>query len=120
MQTPLQITFRSMAHSDALAAHIQHRAEKLEHFFDRIVSCHVTIKLAGHHEHSGDRYEISIHVGLPGHELLASHSPSDSRYPESAHVTADRAFEEAERQLEDWVKRSREHRGAAGRSVDLA
>jgi hypothetical protein len=73
LQIPLQLTFRSMAQSDALAAHVRVRAEKLEHLFDRIVSCHVVVELAGHHRH-GERYHVSINLGLPGHELLVSHT----------------------------------------------
>ena len=109
MQMPLQLTFRSMAHSDSLATHVRRRAEKLEHLFERLISCHVVIELAGHHLHHGDRYRVSINVGLPGHELLVRHTPSHAVL-ENAHAVADRAFDEADRQLEDWVKRRREHR----------
>jgi ribosome-associated translation inhibitor RaiA len=107
---PLQLTFRRLAHSDALALHIRRRAEKLEHLFNRIISCHVVIELAGHHHQHGDRYRVSVNVGLPGRELLVHHTPSDERN-ETAHATADRAFDEAGRQLEDWVRRRGEHRG---------
>jgi ribosome-associated translation inhibitor RaiA len=113
MQTPVQVTFRGMPRSDALAAHIDQRTLKLEHFSDRIVSCHVVIKLAGHHHRHGDRFELSIHIGLPGHELVVAHVAPEDRPPESAHASADRAFDEAERQLEDWVKSQRAHRRAA-------
>jgi ribosome-associated translation inhibitor RaiA len=109
VQMPLQLTFRRLAHSDALATHIHRRAEKLEHVFTGIISCHVVVELAGHHHHHGDRYRVSINVGLPGRELLVSH-PSDERTVETVHVTADRAFDEAARQLEDWVRRRGEHR----------
>ena len=44
MQVPLQITFRHMDSSPALEARIRQRAEELEHFFDRITSCHVTVE----------------------------------------------------------------------------
>jgi putative sigma-54 modulation protein len=107
---PLQLTFRRMAHSDALATHFRRRAERLEHLFDRIISCHIVFELAGHHHRHGDRYCVSINVGLPGREILVRHAPSDERNLETAHATADRAFDEAERQLEDWLKRQREHR----------
>jgi hypothetical protein len=43
---------------------------KLERFFDRIVSCHIVTEAEGHHRHSGDRFRFSIHIGLPGHEIL--------------------------------------------------
>jgi ribosomal subunit interface protein len=110
MQTPLQLTFRSMPHSDALALHVDRRAARLEHLFDRIISCHVVVELAGHHRSRGERYRITINLGLPGHELIASHAPSEGRDFDDARATADRAFDELERELEDWVKRRREER----------
>jgi putative sigma-54 modulation protein len=109
MQTPLQLTFRSLAHSDALAAHVQRRVEKLEHLFDRIISCHVVVELASHRHRHGDECRVTVNVGLPGHELLASHAPSGDRILD-LHATADRAFDDAERQLEDWARRRREDR----------
>ncbi len=110
MQTPLQVTFRSMARSDALANHVEQRVEKLELLFDRIISCHVVVELAGHHHRHGDRYQLSIHVGLPGHELIVSNPPPDDFGAEDAYGAAARAFDEAERQLEHWVTRQRRER----------
>jgi ribosomal subunit interface protein len=111
MQTPLQLTFRSIAHSDALATHVQERADKLDAIFDRIISCHVVVEREGHHHRDGDRFRFSINVGLPGHELLVNHGPHHADHgAESAHASADRAFDEAERQLGEWMKRRREHR----------
>ncbi len=119
MQTPVQLTFRSMAHSDALAAHLHHRAEKLQRIFDRIIACHVVVELAGSHHRHGDRRRFSIRVGLPGHELVVSHAPQDGHALESATANADRAFDETERQLEDWVGRQRERRHADVRDVGI-
>ena len=111
MQMPLQLTFRSMARSETLAGHIGRRVEKLERLFDRIVSCHVVVELAGHHHRHGNRYRVSINLGLPGRELLVRHAvPVDEPASESAHGTADRAFDEVERQLEDWSRRHRQLR----------
>jgi ribosome-associated translation inhibitor RaiA len=105
-----------MAQSDALAAHVRLRAEKLEHLSHRIVSCHVVVGLAGHHHRHGDRYQVSINLGLPGREILVDHTPNEHSL-ETARSTSDRAFEEAERQLEDWVRRERvqRHGGASKR-----
>jgi ribosome-associated translation inhibitor RaiA len=99
-----------MAQSDALASHVRLRAEKLQHQFDRIVSCHVVVELAGHHHRHGDRYHVSIHLGLPGREIVVGHTPLDEHTPETAYVAADRAFDEAGRQLEDWVTHQRTQR----------
>jgi ribosomal subunit interface protein len=110
MQMPLQLTFRSIARSEALATHVRRRTEKLERLFDRIVSCHVAVDLAGHHHRHGDRYAISINLGLPGGEVLVSRAPAEEHEALTALASADRAFDEAERQLEDWVGRLRENR----------
>jgi ribosomal subunit interface protein len=110
MQTPLQLTFRSIPHSDALAIHVNRRAEKLERLFDRIISCHVVVELAGHHRSRGERYRITVNLGLPGHEILVSHAPSEDGFLDGARETTDRAFDQVERELEDWMKRRREER----------
>jgi ribosomal subunit interface protein len=110
MQMPLQVTFRSMAHSDALAAHVERRVAKLDHLFRGIISCHVVVELAGHHQRHGERYRLLINLGLPGHELVVNHAPPDDANLENAHATADRAFDEAGRQLEEWMKRRRVRR----------
>ena len=79
MQTPLQLTFRGASRIPMRSrAHVNRRAEKLERFFDRIVSCHVVVELAGHHQNRGERYRITINLGLPGHEILVSAIPSRS------------------------------------------
>ncbi len=110
MQVPLQLTFRGMAHSDALAGHVRLRAEKLEALFERIVSCHVVVELAGHHHRHGDLFHVSINLGLPGHEILVGHVPSNDQRSETPSGAVDRAFDDAGRELEDWVKRQRTQR----------
>jgi ribosome-associated translation inhibitor RaiA len=96
-----------MTKSDAIAAHVALRAEKLGHLFERIVSCHVIFQLAGHHHQHGDRYCVAIHLALPGRELVVDHAPSGERAAVTATAAVDRAFDEGGRQLEDWVRRQR-------------
>jgi len=99
-----------MARSDALASRLQERAERLEVLSDRIISCHVVVELEGHHHLHGDRFRFSIHLGVPGHELVVTHAPPTDRDFEHPYASADRAFDEAERQLEDWVRCQRDLR----------
>ncbi len=110
MQNELQLTFRNMPHSDALSAHVTARAEKLEHFCHRIVSCHVVLGLEGHHQHRGDRYAVSINLSVPRHEIVVHQTPSHDHDGETAHAAVDRAFSDAERLLEHWVGQQRETR----------
>jgi ribosome-associated translation inhibitor RaiA len=104
-----------MAHSDVLVAHVTVRAKKLDHLFDRIVSCHVVLDLAGHHHRHGDRYHVSINIGLPKQEIVVSHTPSNDHELETSDAAVDRAFDEAERQLGDWIQLKRADRHADGR-----
>jgi ribosome-associated translation inhibitor RaiA len=110
VQVPLQLTFRGMTQSDALAAHARLGAENLERLYDRIVSCHIVVELAGHHHRHGDRFHVSINLGLPGHEIVVGHAPSEDRGPETAFGALDRAFDVVGRALEDWVKHQRTQR----------
>ncbi len=104
MQVPLQLTFRGMAHSELLSAHLRRRVDRLEQIFDRIVSCHVVVEPTRHHHRAV--CEVSIHLGLPGHEILVGHRPArEEGEVEPVEVTADTAFDDAERQIEDWVNR---------------
>jgi ribosome-associated translation inhibitor RaiA len=99
-----------MAHSDALAAHVHLRAEKLDRLFSRIVYCSVVVEPAGHHHRHDDHFQVSIKLGLPGHEIVARHAPSGNQKPETAYWAVDRAFDDAVRELEDWVGRQRAKR----------
>jgi ribosome-associated translation inhibitor RaiA len=49
MQIPLQISLHGIASSNALYNAIREKAEKLERFYDRIMSCRVVLELAGRH-----------------------------------------------------------------------
>jgi putative sigma-54 modulation protein len=110
MQVPFQLTFRGMVRSDALAEHVRLRTDKLDHLFERVVSCHVVVELASPHHRHGDRFHVSVNLGLPGREILVRKTPSDDQGPDTAYAAVDRAFDDVERELEDWVKRQRTQR----------
>jgi ribosome-associated translation inhibitor RaiA len=107
MKSPLQVTFRNLAHSTSLTSQIEERVARLEAMCDRIISCHVVVELAGHKHRSGGRFHFSINVGLPGHEVIANRTAHEGAAPETPEASADRAFDEAERQLETWMDRQR-------------
>jgi len=110
VRVPVQLTFRGMAYSDALDAHVRLRAEKLEQLFDRIVSCRVVVELVGHHHRHGDRFHVSINLDLPGHEILVEHARSDDQGPETVYAAVDRAFYDALREIEEWARHERVQR----------
>jgi ribosome-associated translation inhibitor RaiA len=98
-----------MTPSGALLGHLERRIAELDTLFDGIISCHVVVALLGHHQGHGTRYHFSLDVAVPGHELLVGHHPTEPRSFEDAEATADRAFDQAKRQLKDWMSRRHRH-----------
>jgi ribosomal subunit interface protein len=92
MQIPLQISFRNMDPSPAVEAIVREKAAKLDRFFDRIVSCDVTIEAPHRHHHKGKLYKVRIDIGMPGNDV---------------NVAIRDAFDAAVRQLEDHARKLR-------------
>ena len=99
MKTPLQITFRDMAHSDALESHIRDKAEKLEQFFADIISCRVVVEQPAKHNQQGKPFNVRIDLGVPGSEIVI-----DKQANEDAYVAVRDAFDAAKRRLEDYAR----------------
>lgn len=119
MKLPLQITYRDMESSAAIDDHIRRRAEKLNQFCDRIMSCRIAIDAptqsnSSGGQHGGRRFHVRIDVKAPGVELVSSHTPPDV-LKSDFYAVIDAAFADMERQIEDYARRSRwevkRHRG---------
>ncbi len=107
---PLQITFRDMNPSKAVAAHVRKRAEKLNLFYDRIVACRVMVEVPHRHHLHGKRYHVRIDVTVPGCELVVGRNPADNINHENMHAAVDDAFDDAERMVGDHAKRRHDWR----------
>jgi cold shock CspA family protein/ribosome-associated translation inhibitor RaiA len=107
MQLPLQITFRHLASSPALEAKIRQRAEELNHFFDRILSCHVVVECRHPRRHQGNLFQIRIDLKVPGHEVVVGRDPAADHAHEDPYVALRDAFDVARRLLEDYARESR-------------
>lgn len=105
MQLPLQIVFRNMAPSAAVEAKVRERANKLEEYFDRIVSCRVVVEERHRHHHQGNLYHVRVDVKVPGAELVASREPPEHHAHEDVYVAIRDAFDAARRQLQDHARR---------------
>jgi ribosomal subunit interface protein len=102
MKTPLQITFRDIEHSDALEAHIREKAEKLETFFEPIMSCRVVVEMPHQHQSQGKFFSVRIDIGVPGREIVVNRDRH-----EDAYVALRDAFDAAKRKLDDYSRRLR-------------
>lgn len=102
-----QITFRNMDPSDTIVYIVQKKAEKLGHFFDKIMSCHVIIE-APHRRHTkGTLYHVRIEIAVPGEEIVVNHDGHDNHAYEDAFVAVSDAFDAATRKLLAHVHRRR-------------
>lgn len=100
MQTPLQITFRDIPHSDALDTHIREKAQKLEQFFSGVISCRVVVEQSAKHHHQGKPFNVRIDLTVPGSEIVV-----DRKEDEDVYVALRDAFDAAKRQLEDYARK---------------
>jgi ribosomal subunit interface protein len=102
MQIPLQITIRDMEHSDALETHIRDKVNKLEEFFNHIMSCRVVVEMPHKHHHQGKQFNVRIDIGVPGSEIVVNRD-----HAEDVYVALRDAFDAAKRQLEDYARKMR-------------
>jgi len=102
MKTPLQITFRGFEHSDALETHIREKADKLETFFEPIISCRVVVELPHQHKSQGKLFNVRLDISVPGSEIVVNRDQHQDVY-----VALRDAFDAARRQLEDYGQRLR-------------
>jgi ribosomal subunit interface protein len=107
MQLPLQITFHNMAQSDAVAAKVRERAQKLEKYFDGIVSCRVSIERPHHHHDDGNQFRVRVELGVPGEKLVANREPDAHHAHTDVYVAIRDAFNAVRRQLEDYTRELR-------------
>ena len=114
MQVPIEIDFDDMQPSEFIARRIQERATKLEHRFDRIVSCRVTVQAPHQRRSRGKLYNVRIVMNVPGAALIINRDSGQDQAHEDVYVAIRDAFDAAERRLEDYVRKLRSPAAAGG------
>jgi ribosomal subunit interface protein len=107
MQLPLQITFRHMDSSEAVAERIRERAGELERFFDRIISCRVVVECRHPRRRQGNLFRVRVDLKIPGREIAVGRDPAAHQAHEDVYVAIRDAFDAARRVLEDHVRERR-------------
>jgi cold shock CspA family protein/ribosome-associated translation inhibitor RaiA len=120
MELQLQITARNIPLSEDLDRALRKEAAKLEAFYPRIIGCRVLIE-APHRFSDGKArsYTVRIDLTVPKGELPTTRQSHDEVW-----TAAQRAFDAAQRQLEDYARVQRgdtgtAHDGARGRILRL-
>lgn len=96
MQTPLHITIRDLARSEALETRIRDTAAKLERVHPRLMSVNVTIEQQNRHQHQGRQFAVRVGARVPGRVIAV-----DRAHDEDVYVALRDAFEATLRQLEE-------------------
>ena len=107
MQLPLHISFKNLAPSEVIEANIRKHAARLDHFFNRIVRCHVVVTAPQRHQRKGRLYNVRIDLTVPQHEIVVNQAPRADHAYEDIQVAIREAFNSAARQLEDYARRMR-------------
>src|SRR5512134_2414421 len=99
MQIPLQISLHGIAHSDALYDAIRAKAQKLERYYERVMSCRVVLELDARHKRQGKQFVVRIDLKVPGGEIAVTHE-----HDEELEIALRDAFDAARRRLEDYAR----------------
>ena len=100
---PIEIIFRNLDRSAAIEDEARRRLEKLNHFYNRIQSCRLTIELEGKHHTQGRNFDVRIDMSVPGEELVVSHAHRN----EDVYVALKDATASAKRRLEEFAEKHR-------------
>lgn len=108
MVNPLQITFRGMEPSEAVAARIGERAARLDHLDSRLIGCRVIFEQLHRSHHQGNLFHVRVDLTLPGFELVVGKDHGNHAH-EDAYVAIRDAFDSLERRLREH-QRAHDHR----------
>ncbi|MBI3558501.1 MAG: HPF/RaiA family ribosome-associated protein [Deltaproteobacteria bacterium] len=104
MELPVQVTFRHLDYSSAIARAVRKRAALLDKFYGRITACRVMIEPSTRRQRQGNLWHIRVGITVPGAELIVRRSPPKRQADEDIYVAIGEAFDAARRELEDYVR----------------
>lgn len=83
-------------------AYLANRIERLRYFYPRLMAVRVSLDAPEGHHRKGGPYSVNIHVELPGADAHVTRQSA-----RDLHVAIRNAFNAAQRQLEDTIRRQR-------------
>ena len=104
MQSPVQISFHGLPHSDALDSQVRRRIAKLESYCSSIISARVTVGLAEGRQLQGKLFFVRIDLTLPRGEIVVNRDPPEHQAHQDPYVALRDAYRAARRQLEEYIR----------------
>lgn len=99
METPLEVAFRHVEPTEEIKDLIREKADQLDGMYDGITSCHVYVQAPHKSRKSGNLYEVTIEVRIPGKELVVRRHQDDKAEREHLKVAIRDAFTAMQREL---------------------
>ncbi len=106
MRIPLEISFHGLSRSDSIEEIIRSDVAKLERLCDRLISCHVGVKLDQHSSVSGNPFRVRVEMRIPpGHTLVVSNTSGVKEAADDLVTTVRNTFKSAHRRLQQLVEK---------------
>jgi ribosome-associated translation inhibitor RaiA len=108
----LQIQFRHMPKSHAIAQRVRQQVDRLRRLDVERAHCEVVIDET-HHWHEGGEYKVTVRLTIPGEGQLVAHVSEESGTAEYLSSAVRVAFEDVERQLKKQRRKGARRSAAA-------
>jgi len=107
MDTPIQISFEHVEHSDAIEHRLLEEFDKLEQFYGRLTTARVVVDKEQRSHNKGDGYSVRLILSVPGAEDIAvTRDPIETG---RLNVAISDAFAAARRKLQDLARKRQRH-----------
>lgn len=97
MKIPTEINFHGIEHSDSVEASVHRWVARIEHLYDRVTKCGVTLSQPHKRHRHGSEFSVSVVMEVPG-DVVVAHVEHEDVY-----VAVADAFRTARRQLSSKV-----------------
>ncbi len=103
MQEP-QITFRNIKPVGDVETKIREHVDRLRDLTRRLQGCRVVVAIPHRHHRDGNSYEVRIELDVPGMRISVTSDSGRHGDHRDLDVAIHGAFDEARRQLEDYIR----------------
>jgi hypothetical protein len=102
VETPLQFDFINMARAQSLVTLARDQARALQRHCDCLTGCRVTLEAVNGRQQSGQEYQATVYLTVPGAELVSRRSQNKPQL--TAQVAVRDAFHAIRRELLDHLQ----------------
>lgn len=112
MKLPLQLSFKNLERDQQITELIKQKAEKLDRLCPDVIQCHVTVAIPHRSRRTGNLFDVTIDISLPGKEVAVSHESQDEIENKDIRHVLKVAFDAAYRQVEDYSRMRKDEHAA--------